>query len=44
MWLYNERYAAQRGGAIEFYAALSPSEKRIVQEMLDDLCPKKVAR
>jgi hypothetical protein len=40
MWLYHERYAAQRGGAIEFYAALTASEQRVVQQMLDELCPK----
>ena len=41
MWLFHERYAAQRDGAREFYAALSASEKRIVQQMLDELCPQK---
>ena len=41
MWLFSDRYAAQSGGAIEFYQKLSTSEKRVVQDMLDDLWPKK---
>ena len=44
MCLYHERYARQDGGAIDFYAALSASDKRIVQQMLDDLCPTKAPR
>ena len=37
MWLYHNEYAAQACGAIAFYAGLSKSEKRNVQEMIDDI-------
>jgi len=37
MWLWGAEYAAQRGGAIEWWEGLSPSRKRSVREFLAQL-------
>ena len=34
MWLWHNEYAAQGGGAIEWYARLTKSEKRIVADFV----------
>lgn len=34
MYHFHDRYAAQRGGAIEFYESLSRHEKKFIHDMV----------
>jgi hypothetical protein len=34
-WLWGHRYSQQRGGQVDFYEKLPPSEKRLCREMVD---------
>jgi len=37
MWLYHAEYAELKLGAVEYYRGLTPSDKKTVQRMIDEI-------
>ena len=37
MWLFSSRYAAQKGGSMDFWDSLSESDKRLCRELVDEI-------
>ena len=37
MYLFGKRYAAQRGGSMDFWDSLSDSDKRLCRKLVEDI-------